>query len=171
MKRSYALRTFRLCDGDWAVFAQYVLKMERNGITHRKGHRKVSFLRWWRSGLCPSTTADSRKAAAEGVGEQVKTPQCGVFTQRYPTKQGVCRAEQAQATADDYATGEGPSNPTEAAGVSPAAEGREKTGRRGRRALQLLQGKWILIFRIFDFLCRNTVLFFGIPTVISHSNL
>ena len=25
----------------------------------------------------------------------------------YPTKQGVCRAEQAQATADDYATGEG----------------------------------------------------------------
>ena len=29
-----------------------------------------------------------------------------VFAQRYPTKQGVCRAEQAQATADDYATGE-----------------------------------------------------------------
>ena len=43
----------------------------------------------------------------EVVGEQVKTPQCGVFTKRYPTKQGVRRAERPQATADDYATGAG----------------------------------------------------------------
>ena len=43
----------------------------------------------------------------EVVGEQVKTPQCGVFTKRYPTKQGVRRAERPQATADDCATGAG----------------------------------------------------------------
>ena len=41
------------------------------------------------------------------MGEQVKTPQCGVFAQRYPTKQEADRAEQAQAIGGDYATGEG----------------------------------------------------------------
>ena len=59
------------------------------------------------AGFEPSATSDRRLAAAEGVGEQVKTPQCGVFAPRYPTKQGVCRAERAQARADDYATGDG----------------------------------------------------------------
>jgi len=41
------------------------------------------------------------------VGEQVKTARCGVFTKRYPTKQGVFRVEQAQTRENDYATGEG----------------------------------------------------------------
>jgi len=109
------------------------------------------------SGVCSSSVCDlnhhslrRRKAAAEeGVGEQVKTPRCGVFTQRYPTKQGVCRAEQAQATADDYATGEDPSNPTKAAGVSPASEGREKTGRRGRRPPTIVTRKMDSYFSSF----------------------
>ena len=49
----------------------------------------------------------SRFAAAQGVGEQAKTPRCGIFAPRYPTKQEVCQAEQAQARAYDYATGAG----------------------------------------------------------------
>ena len=65
------------------------------------------------------------------------------------------------ATRNNYATGLGCVLTSLFARFRHAAVavGREKTGRRGHRPLQLLQGKWILIFRIFDFLCRNTVLF------------
>ena len=54
-----------------------------------------------------TTPSGSRFAAAEGVGERRKKDAVRPFFKRYPTKQGVCRAEQAQARADDYATGEG----------------------------------------------------------------
>ena len=51
-------------------------------------------------------------ASAEGVGEQEKTIKYRFFDAK-ELKQGVCRAEQAQATADDYATRVGLSNPTD----------------------------------------------------------
>ena len=61
----------------------------------------MSFLRWMQNVELRFTTS------AEGVGEQEKTIKYRFFEAKEP-KQGVCRDEQAQATADDYATRVGP---------------------------------------------------------------
>ena len=39
------------------------------------------------------------------LSEQEKTPCYGVFSTRYPTKQGVCQVATCVAKADDYAAG------------------------------------------------------------------
>ena len=51
--------------------------------------------------------------SAEGVGEQEKTIKYRFFEAK-ELKQGVCQAEYTEATADDYATRVGLSNPTSA---------------------------------------------------------
>ena len=67
----------------------------------------MSFLRWMQNmELCFTTDG-------EVVGERAKTIKYR-FGEAKELKQGVCRAEQAQATADDYATRVGLSNPTHA---------------------------------------------------------
>ena len=76
----------------------------------------VSFLRWMQNVELRFTTS------AEGVGEQEKTIKYRFFDAK-ELKQGVCRAEQAQATADDYATRVGLSNPTSASKKKSRASG------------------------------------------------
>ena len=52
-------------------------------------------------------SAEPRLAQAIGDDYVNRRARSDITEVVYPTKQGVCQAEQAQATADDYATGEG----------------------------------------------------------------
>ena len=56
--------------------------------------------------------------SAEGVGEREKMIKYRFFEAKEP-KQGVCQAECTEATADDYATRVGLSNPTPASKKIP----------------------------------------------------
>ena len=84
-----------------------VVRFKSHPCIQRKGHHQVSFLRWMQNVELRFTTS------AEGVGEQEKTIKYRFFEAKEP-KQGVCRAECTEATADDYATRVGLSNHTPA---------------------------------------------------------
>ena len=84
-----------------------------------------------------------------------------VFAQRYPTKQGVWRAEQAQATADDYATGEGKSRK------------RQKSHLRNQKRFHSRYnfGYGILLYiRKMPYFCPFTAHFGGFKGVFSYIN-
>ena len=55
--------------------------------------------------------------AAEGVGEQAKTPRCGIFASRYPTKQGARQAAPVAAQTGDYVFGRAMKNSTPASHI------------------------------------------------------
>ena len=103
-RRTFLTRQNAICRRS----AQRALGLVQNPVTpttKKQGHLCPCFFMVGRIALCSAVSSVPSQFGTKG--ERVKIPRCGVFTKRYPAKQRARRAEYPQATAGDYATGEG----------------------------------------------------------------